>query len=247
MRIASLLLMPGVPLLAILSAASGCTNAANQPTRSAENPTTVPVSAGDPRTGLIAFFDAVRRENESAAYACWMNDVDNSDDRQYVEDLVHHLVTELIATARFEQAIARKLPRDYEQQRRLNKLIPNSIKLSSARFAVYRRLAIVSWGDDEDDGYPMVLDNSGPGTPVWKLSMHQWHETTRSSVGDSILISGWGARAKDLTTKELLAGKFPTLEAAEEAYLHHLLDNAESDAKRESPSTIPTTTPSQSR
>ena len=230
---------------AILLAAPGCTTPAAPRASPTTHPTTIPTSTIDPRSGLITFFEAVHSENEPAAFACWMNDIADSSQTQYVEDLVHHLITELVATSRFEKAIAAKFPRDYQEQRRQNNLTPDPAQLAAARFAVYRRLAIVSWGDDEDDGFPMVLDNHDRAAPLWKISMQQWHETTRSSVGDSILLSGWGATAKNVTTKEVLAGKFSTFQGAQEAYLKHLLD-AGNDAS-ESPTTNPTTAPSQPR
>ena len=197
---------------------------------------------GDPRLGLAAFYDAVRAGDEAKAFACWYDDVQSDDRRTEVEELVRHLVKEMIASARFEDALRQKFPADYDKARREGHMTPEAPLLTSCRYAVYRRLAICSWGQDEDDGFPLVLDNSGifeKRPAVWKLSMQQWHETNQSSVGDSMLLSGLGARAKDLTTKDVLAGKFKNADEIELGFLQHMHELEEADEKASSAATKP--------
>ena len=82
----------------------------------------------------------------------------------------------------------------------------------------------------------MVLDNTQrPG--VWKISMQQWYETNRSSVGDSMLIAGWQTKAMALTTSDLLAGKVKTAEELEDTLIKHMHDLADTDA--DAPATQP--------
>ena len=61
--------------------------------------------------------------------------------------------------------------------------------------------------------------------------MQQWYETNRSSVGDSMLMSGWGAKAKEIITKEMLAGEFKNVEEMQTAYMKHIKEISESTEK----------------
>jgi hypothetical protein len=212
--------------------------AAAPATGASTEPTTEPLV--DPRPGLVAFYDALRHGDEAKAFGCWYDDAEGDDNRKQVEDLVHHLVTEMIASARFEDALRQTFPADYKKAQSDGGITPNTATLSGCQYAVYRRLAICSWGKDEDDGFPMVLDNSGmfQNQPaVWKLSMQQWHETNASSVGDPMLLSGWGAKAKDLTTKDLLAGKFKSADEMELGFLKHMNEIADAEDKAEKAAT----------
>jgi hypothetical protein len=196
----------------------------------------------DPRFGLGLYFDALRKGDEAAAYACWFDDISSDEEqRKYIADLVHHRVVEMIADCQLQKELALHLPDIYRQAQKSGGAPPEPSKLSSAQFTVYRRLAVIKWGDDEDDGFPMVLDNTDRAHKVWKISMQQWHETTRSSVGDSMLLSGWSAKATDMTTKDVRDGKIRTLEALSEAFLRHMSDlaNAEEAEANHGPSTAP--------
>jgi hypothetical protein len=84
------------------------------------------------------------------------------------------------------------------------------------------------------------LDNTDQTHKLWKISMQQWHETTRSSVGDSLLLSGWSAQATDLTTKDVVAGRVQTVEGLSETFMRHLSELAEAEeSKTQSPSSQP--------
>jgi hypothetical protein len=201
-------------------------------------PTTEP--ADDPRPALVRFFDAVCRADRAAALACWDNDVERDEQRRYVEDLVGHLVDEMIASYRFEQALAQKFPDAYDKARQAGGNTPTTADLAAAQFTVYRRLAIVKWGRNEDDGFPMEFNNADRAHPHWKISMRQWHETNRSSVGDSMLLSGWGAKAKEATAKEILGGDLKTIESVQEAYMRHVSELADAEKRGiKGPSTAP--------
>lgn len=188
----------------------------------------------DPRPGLAAFYDAIGKGDEVAAFNCWFDDIKGDAERHDVDDLVHHLNREMIATAKFEAALRQKLPAEFEKEHKDGEITPESKQLLACKYTVYRRLAICKWGDEEDDGFPMVLDNSGiyQGHPaVWKLSMQQWHETNASTVGDPMLASGFGVKVKDLVTKDLLAGKYKTLDDLLNGYLDHMKEIEDADAK----------------
>jgi hypothetical protein len=216
-----------------LSGPAPATEPAKLPTTAAAgHPTTDP--ADDPRLGLAAFYDAVRKGDEKAAFDSWYDDCTGADERAGVEDLVHHLNAEMIAAARLEGAVRQMLHDEFENRRKAGELslTPGREQLLSCRYVIYRRLAICQWSDDEDDGFPMVLDNSGKyqGKPsVWKISMQQWHETTKSSVGDSMLASGWGVKAKNLTADEVLSGKYKTFDEVESGCLKHMKEIMEAD------------------
>jgi hypothetical protein len=179
-------------------------------------------AAADPRQDLAMFFDAVRRGDQASAFDCWDNDIAPLDQRAYVEDLVRHLMREMIAGYRLEQALSAKLPEEYDKARRAGRCTPTPEELAAAQFTSYRRLAIVKWGAAEDAGFPMVLDSRDQSHPRWKISMQQWYATNHSSVGDSMLMSGWGAEAKDLTAKEILDGNLRTIESVQLAYVRHM-------------------------
>ena len=208
----------------------------------ATGPTTEPTTepTADPRPGLVAFYDAVRHGDEAKAFGCWYDDVEGDDARKQVEGLVHHLVTEMIATARLEDALRQKLPADYKKARSDGGITPDTATLAGCRYTIYRRLAICSWGPEEDDGFPMVLDNSGKyqnQPETWKLSMQQWHETNASTVGDPMLLSGWGAKAKDLTTKDLIAGKFKNADDIQLGFMKHMKEIADAQDTSGKPAT----------
>jgi len=187
----------------------------------------------DPRPNLSHFFDAIRNGDESAAFDLWYDDIPGDDDhRKHVESLVHHLDAELAAEAKFQTAMSQKMPVELEKMRKQGSILPDSKTILGCQFTAYRRLAICKWGEDEDDGFPMVLDNHGKyqGIPeAWRISMQQWYETNKSSVGDSMLLSGWGAKAKDLTTKDLLAGKLKTMDDVEGAYIDHMKEISDAE------------------
>jgi len=145
----------------------------------------------------------------------------------------------MTARYRFEQALAKRFPDAYEAARRGGDTTPTAAELSTARFLTYRRLTIVKWGDGEEDGFPMVLDNTDDARQVWKISMQQWHETNGSSVGDPLLLSGWGARSTDMIAKEMLEGKFKTLEEVQQAYMRHFGALADEAKKQDAPATHP--------
>jgi len=170
---------------------------------------------------VLRFFEAVRRGDEVGAFACWENDIREDEHRKYVENIVANFTKSLCANFRFEEAIAKKFPVRHREMRDEGETAPGDEKISAAQFTVYRRLAIVRWGKDEEDGFPMVLDNRDQARPVWKISMQQWYEANRSSVGDSMLGADFLAKATDLTTKEILEGKYHSLEAVGKAYLRH--------------------------
>jgi hypothetical protein len=67
--------------------------------------------------------------------------------------------------------------------------------------------------------------------------MQQWHETNNSSVGDSMLMSGWVPKATALTTQEILAGKFKNIDEVDEAMLQHLTDIADAADKADKAAT----------
>src|SRR5438067_1615635 len=75
-------------------------------TAPAVQPTTEPTT--DPRSGVLAFFKAVRGGDEAAAFACWENDMDNRDEeqehRKYVQNIVRNYSKSLCANYRFDQA-----------------------------------------------------------------------------------------------------------------------------------------------
>jgi hypothetical protein len=168
---------------------------------------------------------------------CWYDDLRDleGERRKYIGDLVSHLVDEMIAESRLEQALARKMPgarRDAGEVGQVRGPTPTADELAKARFTIYRRLAVVNWGRDKDSGFPMVYDNWG-NEPRWKISKRQWYATTHSSVGDSLLLTGWFAKAKDATTKEILEGKFKTIEEVDKAYQRQMGELADAaDAKR---------------
>ena len=215
--------------VAVIGAVAVCGQPAGPPTKPATIPTVDPNE--DPRPGLAAFFDAIRKADEPAAFNCWFADIRNDEDRKSVEDLVHHLIREMIGTAKFEAALRSKFPADFEGIRRSGSTTPDAAQLLGCKFTTYRRLAICRWADDEDAGFPMVLDNHERiqnKHGVWKVSMQQWYETNRSSVGDSMLSSGWGVKAKELITKEMLAGKFKNVDEMQTAYLKHMKEISDS-------------------
>jgi hypothetical protein len=183
-------------------------------------------SADDPRPGLQRFFDAVRHADKTAAMQCWHDDLRYFDGerRKFIGDLIHNLVDDMIADYRLEQALAGKMPdarREAGEAGLVRGPTPTTDELAKARFTIYRRLAVINWGRDADSGFPMQYDNR-PNEPRWKISMRQWYETTHSSVGDALLLSGMHAKAKDATASDVLAGKFKTMQQVHEAYLRHL-------------------------
>jgi hypothetical protein len=182
----------------------------------------------DPRAALVAYFDAVRQGDENKALACWMDDVDAADRRKYTEEIVRAFVRQSIAAAHLEDSMRQKLPTDFQKLRHDGNAMPNDAQLATCRFTTYLRLAICAWGSQEDDGLPMVLDSSRhPAT--WRISMQQWYETNRSSVVDSMLITGWQAKAMELTEKEVLAGKLKNADEVELSLIDHMNDLAEAE------------------
>jgi hypothetical protein len=73
----------------------------------------------------------------------------------------------------------------------------------------------------------------------WKISKRQWYATTHSSVGDSLLLSGLSAKAKDATTPEILAGKFKTIEEVNQAYGRHMDELLEAEDAKRGAATVP--------
>jgi hypothetical protein len=218
-------------ILLVVLAACGARALASAQTRPATDP------ADDPRPGLQRFFDAVRSADKTAAMQCWYDDMHDLEAwrRKVIGDLVDHLVDEMIAESRLEQALASKMPgvrREKGEVGQVRGPTPTDNELAKARFTIYRRLAVINWGRDKDSGFPMQYDNR-PNEPRWKISKRQWYTTTRSSVGDSLLLTGWFAKAKDATTKEILAGKFKTIEEVDKAYRRHMGELADAaEAKR---------------
>jgi hypothetical protein len=201
--------------------------------------------ANDPRPGLTRFFDAIRSADKTAAMQCWHDDLREleGDRRKYIGDLVSHLVDEMIAEYRLEQALASKMPDvrcEEGQAGRVGGPTPTADELAKAQFTIYRRLAVINWGRDEDSGFPMVYDNHG-NERRWRISKRQWYATTHSSVGDALLLSGLSAKAKDATTPEILAGKFKTIEEVDQAYGRHMeeelvkVEKAKRGAQRRQP------------
>src|SRR5215213_8183609 len=104
--------------------------------------------ADDPRPGLQRFFDAVRSADKTAAMQYWHDDLRDleGERRKYIGDLVDHLVDEMIAESRLEQALARKMPgvrREEGQVGQVGGLTPTADELAKAQFTLYRRLAVV--------------------------------------------------------------------------------------------------------
>ncbi len=77
---------------------------------------------------------------------CWDNDVEGDERRKYVAQLVSHLLDEMIASHRFEQALADKLPDAYRKASQAGNTTPTEVDVAKAKFTLYRRLAIVNWG-----------------------------------------------------------------------------------------------------
>jgi hypothetical protein len=199
--------------------------------------------ADDPRPGLQRFFDAIRGADKTAAMQCWHDDLRDmeGDRRKYIGTIVSHLVDEMIAEYRLEQALASKMPgarREVGQVGRVGGPTPTAEELAKAQFTIYRRLAVINWGRDKDSGFPMVYDNFG-NERRWRISKRQWYATTHSSVGDSLLSSGLFAKAKDATTTEILAGKFKTIEEVHKAYARHFGELVEALKAKRSAATAP--------
>jgi hypothetical protein len=182
--------------------------------------------ANDPRPAIERFFDAVRHSDKAAAMQCWENDVEGDERRVHVAELVSHLLDEMIASQHLEQALASKLPDVYRQVSQSGNTTPTDIDVANAKYTVYRRLAIVSWGRRDESGFPMEFDNR-PNQQRWKISMRQWYTTNRSSVGDSMLLSGWGAKTKERTAADILDDKVKTNEQLQKAYLRHMREAAD--------------------
>jgi hypothetical protein len=185
-------------------------------------------TAPDPRLTLISFLKAIRRHDKEAALACWMNDVEDPARKQYVADMVHLFVKEMIARDRLEHALARKAPDLYQHVRKAAAARPEPDSLKSAPITYHGQHAVIQPGPQEDRTLKMILEAVDPANPVWKISMAHWEGTTRPDVLDSMM---WrmGAEAMDRTTRDVRSGRVRTIGELEAVFERHLneLQNAE--------------------
>src|SRR5205823_4744784 len=124
---------------------------------------------------------------------------------------------ECIAQRRLERAIATQFPNDIFVR---PSEFPDPPKIQKASQAIFEQTAIVQWGPDEGDAMPLTKVNDR-----WKLSMKNWYAGIHSSVGDSLLRSGWAAKAKETTAKEVTDGKYQLASEAYRAVRKHWLEN----------------------
>jgi hypothetical protein len=57
------------------------------------------------------------------------------------------------------------------------------------------------------------------------------------SVGE--LLGGFSAKGKDTTTKEILAGKFKTIEEVDKAYVRHVTEAIDAEKAKRGAATVP--------
>jgi hypothetical protein len=205
-------------LLVLVTASTFGAGPATRPVADDPNP-------NDPHVGLERFYDAVRKGDEAAAVDCW--DVDSpGKEGEHVEELVKHYVRELIASSHLAAAVAAKLPGEYKKMAEAGEVtIPSAAQVKGATFTTFHGRALIRWGKDDDDALPMVYTRYVDQPRQWKVAGVAWHEATRSSVGDSMLISGVIAQAKEQTTKEILAGLHKGLAEVQWSMQRHVREN----------------------
>ena len=182
----------------------------------------------DPRVIAVEFFQHIRAGDAAGAWRCWDSDLPDPSDRKYEEMQVRNSIGIWIADFRLEQALEKKFPSVYEKMKESGELTPAPELVAKAKFTTFRRLAIIRWSEDEDAGLPLVLDTSKT-PPKWMISLSQYRETTRASVGDSFRSTDAVARATDHLTRDILSGKVKTerdLEGAPARYLEWELKKA---------------------